>query len=70
MVEADSAELAFLSVEEETLVRTHLNGPESESCRDPVMKICSVSDAYFRSLHIPVGVDCSSGIDFCISVIQ
>ena len=70
MVEADSAELALLSVEEESLVRDHLNRPETESCADLVLQVLSVPYAYFRPVHVPVGVDRSACIDLCLSRIK
>ena len=57
VVEAYSAELACLAVEEEALVRTYLYGSESEACADLVLEIFSMSDAEYRSCQIPVGVD-------------
>ena len=57
MVEADSAELPVLSVEEESLVRTDLNGSESEAYGHFVLKLLAVTNADGRPVHIPVGVD-------------
>ena len=70
MVEAYSAELAYLSVEEESLVRTDLYRPESEPGADLVLEVFSVADAYLRSFHVPVGIDGSSRIYFCFSEIK
>ena len=57
VMEADSAELPVLSVEEEALVRADLDGSETEACGHFVLKILAVSNADGRPLHIPVCVD-------------
>ena len=69
-MQADSAELACLSVEEESLVRDNLYCPESECSPFAVLDLMAVGDAYLRPVHIPGCIDRTSEMNLCTGIIE
>ena len=69
MVHAYALELAHLSVEEETLVRTDFYASYTEPCAYLVSKDMAVTDADHRALAAPISIDGSTGIYLCVSTI-
>ena len=70
VVQADTAEFARLSVEEESLVRDDLYCPESECSPFTVLELGAVGDAYLRPVHLQGRVDRAAYINFCAGIIE
>ena len=70
MVHAHTLELTHLAVEEESLVRADLDGPETEACLHIILKLRAMLHTNLRSVHIPVCVNGASEIDRCAGMIK